>query len=67
MSDFITRAATHATRTRLDAAPVQPRIVTPFVGRCSVADASSFGAYAIGMPSFDDQGVPGVRAGSPPV
>jgi hypothetical protein len=61
----LTCAATHATRTRLDAAPVQPRTATPFAGRCSVADASSFGEYVIGMPSF--KGVPGVRAGSPPV
>jgi hypothetical protein len=60
-----TRAA-HATRSRLDAAPAQPGFVTPFVGRCSAADAAHIGAYVIDMPSFD-KGVPGVRAGSPPV
>ena len=65
MISTIARAA-HASLTRLDAAPVQPGFVTPFVGRCSVADVSHFGGYVIDMPSFD-QGVPGVRAGSPPV
>jgi hypothetical protein len=62
----IITGAAHATLTRLDAAPEQPGFVTSFVGRCSVADGTRFGGYVIDMPSFD-KGVPGVRAGSPPV
>jgi hypothetical protein len=68
MINISTHAATQSTRTWDNSALVEPGIVTPFMGRCSVFGGARVSAYLVEMPNFDNKGVaPGVRAGSPPV
>jgi hypothetical protein len=68
MINISTHVATHSMRTWENSALIEPGIVTPFMGRCSVFGGARVSAYLVEMPNFDNKGVaPGVRAGSPPV